>query len=272
MNLSDIQLALTTLFFAIAPTLAAWPLQLKLGRWLGLAVVALLFGALGYLWIEDFGATLGAWALLLGFFIDPRVGMPRRLARRRVASTPVVRAAQVSPGAVKAVEGRVVAGPEGTVPVPVLGGQAVWVRVVVLGMSGTVVSRQRRWRTEHDVVAGRPFFVDDGSARVRVELGDVAPWVGVHADGVGLFDSPSPQLRQFLASCGVASTELGLNRKLQVRISALRVGDAAYASGLVQRDGDALVLQAPPGDGAGIVVGAGTGADMLKRLRGWRLW
>jgi hypothetical protein len=269
MDMDLIVFLLIVLGFAVGPLFLAWPLKLKFGNWPGMIAVALIFGALGYWWIADFGATLGVWALLLAFFVDPHAGVLRRKTRRRLLQTPVSLISQAPAEGWVAVEGRVVADGD-TLPVPLAGGQCVWLQVQIEAQHSERVGKhtRREWRTEFQQPQTRPFHLEDGSGRkARIEVMDPTPLVYAHTHTVGLFNSPSEPLQALLKACKVPWTaEFGINRALRIRIEALRVGEPAYAAGFAEREpsSNALLLRGP-------LCGSGGRSAMLKHFPWWRM-
>lgn len=115
--------------------------------------------------------------------------------------------------------------------------------------SGTGKNRRSSWRT---ISSGRrcyDFLIDDGTGKARIQAQGATFHLNVDAHGKsGTFNSPTPQLQDFLARIGVSSTTFfGFNKSLRVKETFLAPGDQMYVLGFARPDRD-------PASGAKVVV------------------
>ena len=106
------------------------------------------------------------------------------------------------------------------------------------------------WRTISSGKRCHDFLIDDGTGKARIQAEGASFHLNVDAHGKsGTFNSPTPQLQDFLSRIGVSSTSFfGMsNRALRVKETFLSPGDQMYILGFARPDRD-------PSSGAKVVV------------------
>ncbi|MEO7096457.1 MAG: hypothetical protein ABI175_24575, partial [Polyangiales bacterium] len=171
--------------------------------------------------------------------------------RRRILDTPTSKIAQASGAGLVEIFGAIKPSEQGVFAAPFSGRPAVWARVIVQEHRGS--GKNSRWVTIVSEVAERVFLVDDGSgqaARVFPTGAEVLLQPQKVASS-GTFNDAPPQLVEFLAQRGVATTGfLGFNKSLRYEEALLCPEDPIYALGPSYREGGpgaGAFRDAPPG-------------------------
>jgi hypothetical protein len=175
---------------------------------------------------------LGGLAITLGLvFLLASRGDRRR--RRRILAVPTTRIKDAPATGTVEIQGRVVAGEEGTVRAPFSGRAAVWFRVTIKER-GTRTRDQDSWYTRVTESDGRSFYVDDDSGEMASVIPNGANIVldeTVIASS-GSWKHASPALEAFLHSRGIESRNwLDGDKDLRYDEELLAPGDPVYALG-----------------------------------------
>ena len=181
--------------------------------------------------------VIGAVLAVIGLVIvlANRKSMRRR---RRILDTPTSKIAQAAGAGPVEINGAIVPSEQGVFAAPFSGRPAVWAKVVVQEHRGS--GKNSRWVTIVNEVAERVFLVDDGSGQ-HARVFPTGAQVLLNTQKVassGTFNDASPQLAEFLAQRGIATTGFfGFNKSLRYEEALLCPSDPIYALGPSYREG-----------------------------------
>jgi hypothetical protein len=185
---------------------------------------------------SSFAPTIRWWVLGAGVLVLFLDGLPlffgvrARASLARLRKTPTIPIARAPRGAMAAIEGKVVAGEQGTVQAPLSDRSGVWVRV-----RATVAGDHGGTETLLDELRSEPFFIEDGSGERAQVFPAHAEVILVEGPGTQRFDR-SPRLEELLKARQVRppSTQ-GWPYRVRCTEQVLAVGDTVFAIGLARR-------------------------------------
>jgi hypothetical protein len=182
----------------------------------------------------SFAPTIRWWVLGAGVMVLFLDGLPllfgvrARASLARLLRTPTVPIARAPGGAMAAIEGKVVAGEQGTVQAPLSDRSAVWVRV-----RATEAADHGTTRVLLDELRSEPFLIEDGSGE-RAQVFPAHAEILVEGSGTQRFDR-SPRLEELFRARQLPPPAPGWLYGVRCTEQVLAVGDTVFAIGLVRR-------------------------------------